>query len=112
VSNTVQLKKRLLARKQQLEEDLKRLSQEKVHDDQVPDPGDQASASTLEEIAISLHNNELDEYTMILKALAKLEEGTYGICTDCGQPISEKRLQLYPNATRCLACQELKEERV
>ncbi len=38
-------------------------------------------------------------------------DGTYGICIDCCQPISEKRLKSYPNATRCLSCQEVVEER-
>ncbi|HVW98828.1 MAG TPA: TraR/DksA C4-type zinc finger protein [Candidatus Babeliaceae bacterium] len=111
MSNVAQIKKKLLARKQELDQDLARLSREKVSDDQVADPTDQASASTLEELNISLQNQELEEYAMILKALDMIEKGTYGTCTDCGQPISEKRLTLFPNATRCLACQELREER-
>ena len=111
MENLVEIKKKLLARKQDLEEELIRLSQEKVSDDQVQDPGDQISASTMEDLTISLQNNERDEYSMILKALDMIDKGTYGTCTECNQPISEKRLQLYPNATRCLACQELFEER-
>ncbi len=35
-----------------------------------------------------------------------IESGTYGVCAECGQPISEKRLSVYPNTTRCLPCQE------
>jgi RNA polymerase-binding transcription factor len=111
VKNIAEIKKKLLERKQILEEDLVRLSQEKVSDDQVQDPGDQISASTMEDLTISLQNNELGEYAMILKALDMIGKGTYGTCTECDQPISEKRLSLYPNATRCLACQELIEER-
>lgn len=111
MKNWGEIKQKLLARKQALEEELVRLSQEKVSDDQVQDPGDQISASTMEDLNISLQNNERDEYAMIVKALDMLDKGSYGTCTECDQPISERRLQLYPNATRCLACQESFEER-
>lgn len=105
------IKEKLLKRKAELEVELTRLSQEQFGDRQSPDPSDQALASTLEDVNISLQNNEHDEYVMILKALAMINAGTYGICIDCSQPISEKRLQLYPNVTRCLACQEAAEEK-
>lgn len=111
MSNLAQIKGKLLARKQELEDELSRLSREKFSDEQIADPVDQASVSTMEDLSISLQNNERGEYDMILKALQMLELGTYGICSDCGSPISEKRLLLYPNATRCLACQEASEER-
>ena len=39
-----------------------------------------------------------------------IEDGTYGECVDCHNPISEKRLKSFPNATRCLVCQEAFEE--
>jgi DnaK suppressor protein len=111
VSNYAAIKQQLLERKRELEADMNRLSREKVTDDQVQDPGDQAMSATLEELNISLANNERNEYDMLLKALDMLERGNYGICTDCGVSIAEKRLQLYPNATRCLPCQEALEER-
>ena len=38
------------------------------------------------------------------RALAKLDEGTYGICDACGQPIPEARLRAMPDAVLCLAC--------
>ena len=110
VANLQEVKKRLLARKIELEEELLRLSREQVTDGQVQDPGDQVMASTLEDLNISLHNNERGAYAMILKALEMIDTGTYGICSDCGQAIAERRLQLYPNATRCLACQEALED--
>jgi DnaK suppressor protein len=39
-------------------------------------------------------------------ALARLDNGTYGICVDCGEKIAEARLEFRPEAARCLACQE------
>ena len=110
MSNIEAIKKQLHNRKQQLEEAMALLYKEKVSDDQVQDTGDQALSSSLEEIKISLHNNELDEYQMVLKALDMIDAGTYGVCIECGNTISERRLMLFPNATRCLSCQEALEE--
>ena len=100
------IKEQLIERKHQLEEELVDLSNGKFSDDQVQDVGDQALSSTMESLRGSLQDKELQEYNMILKVLEKIDNGQYGICVDCGQTISEKRLSVYPNATRCLACQE------
>lgn len=35
-----------------------------------------------------------------------VQEGTYGICVDCGEPIPEGRLRIRPDATRCVPCQQ------
>lgn len=104
------IKKTLLQRKQELEKELIRLSQEKFSDDQVQDPGDQALSSTMDMLSSSFQDTEREEYKRIEQALGKIEDGTYGICVDCFQPISEKRLTSFPNAARCLSCQETFEE--
>ena len=39
-------------------------------------------------------------------ALARIEDGTYGICLECEEPISAKRLRALPTAALCIACQE------
>lgn len=109
-SELVIIKKQLMQHKIELEEALARLPQEKFADDQVQDPGDQALASTMESLRSSIQESKLDEYNRVAKALAMIEEGTYGICADCGNPISEKRLKMYPDATRCISCQEAFEE--
>jgi DnaK suppressor protein len=108
--NLESVKKMLLKRKVELEEKLTQLSKEKVTDDQIQDPGDQALTSTMETLKLSFQDTEREEYDRILSALKKIEEGTYGICIDCGQPISEKRLKTNPNVARCLICQEAFEE--
>jgi DnaK suppressor protein len=38
------------------------------------------------------------------RALSKLDEGTYGACDVCGQPIAEKRLRAMPDSVMCVAC--------
>lgn len=104
--NYEHVKKNLLARKKELEDQLADLYHMKGTMGEVQDAGDQAQSLSLETLKISLQDNEMAEYNMIGQALRMIDEGTYGMCIDCGQPIAEKRLKSYPNATRCLICQE------
>lgn len=106
------IKKKLLARKQELEEQLTNLSTEEISDGQVQDVGDQTLSSIMESLRTSIQDAEVDEYRRIVRAIEMINEGTYGICADCRQGISEKRLKPFPNAVRCLSCQELFEENI
>jgi DnaK suppressor protein len=45
----------------------------------------------------------------LTEALHRLDEGTYGDCERCGRPIPPKRLAVLPEATTCVACQEILE---
>jgi DnaK suppressor protein len=105
------IESQLLARKQELESELQRLYQEKSDDGQVQDPGDQAMSAIFESLKNSLQNNELEEYRMINQALEQIKKGAYGICVECSELISSKRLESYPNAARCVVCQEAFEEK-
>ena len=105
------IKLQLVTRKQELEEEFSHLQGINVMDDPAQDQGDQANSAALETLQSSLQSNEFEEYKMILKALELINTGEYGICIECEQSISEKRLNSYPNATRCIACQEALEER-
>lgn len=105
-----QVEKELLARKKELEQELDKLAKEKFDDGQIQDPGDQALSSTMELLKTSLQDAEFAEYQRIELALQKIQDGTYGVCIDCGEEIAEKRLKSYPNAARCLLCQEAFED--
>ena len=104
------VEKVLIERKRNLEEEFAHLYVEN-EGEQVQDQADQASSAALETLKSSLQDNEYEEYKMILKALEMIKEGTYGICSECQKAISKKRLASYPNAARCLACQEAQEEK-
>ena len=52
----------------------------------------------------AIENSELQEIRQIQLALKRIAEGTYGICTNCGEPIDPKRLKALPTATRCISC--------
>ena len=105
-----QVKERLLKRRDELEEILVQMTAEEISDGQVQDPGDQALSATTETLKTSLQNTEAEELKRIKLALQKIADGTYGICSDCSDQISEKRLKMFPNAQRCLVCQEAFEE--
>jgi RNA polymerase-binding transcription factor DksA len=104
------IKQDLIQRKRELQEELMRLYKEKFSDE-VQDQGDQALSSTMELLSSSLQDSRVEEYNRITRALDMIEDGTYGICVDCHEPISEKRLKSYPDASRCILCQEMFEER-
>ena len=100
----------LLKRKLELEQKLTEMSKEQFSDGQVQDPGDQASTAIMEALRMSLQDAEVEEYRGIAKSLERIKEGTYGVCSNCGNNISEKRLQSFPGTMRCLSCQEKFEE--
>lgn len=101
-----EIRERLLERKSELEAKLDLMAKAQVSDGQVQDPGDQALSSTMESLLASLQDTDLGQYKRVIRALTKIDEGSYGVCIDCGNDISEKRLESFPDAARCLVCQE------
>jgi len=51
----------------------------------------------------------LVEQRQIDEAMRRLRAGAYGICEECGRPIAAERLELWPEATRCVECQRRQE---
>lgn len=49
--------------------------------------------------------------TEILAALARIENGTYGRCVDCGKPVPDARLEARPATARCVPCQSRRDRR-
>jgi len=89
---------------------LSKLSQEKVSDGQVQDSGDEALSISMENLQNSLQETEMGELRLIESALDRMAKGEYGICIDCGEQISERRLETFPYAARCIICQEAHEK--
>ncbi len=61
-----------------------------------------ASVTVDREIDYTLEENEEEVLAAIDAALARIQEGTYGRCQRCGQPIAEGRLRAIPYATLCI----------
>ena len=64
-----------------------------------------AQLQTGRETEMALDAHEISELQEIDDALARLHQGEYGDCIDCGQSIAAARLQAQPSAARCLPCQ-------
>ena len=73
-------------------------------------PADVATVTFDRELDYSLEENEERLLEAIDAALARIDDGTYGICSTCGQPIGEERLEALPWTTQCIDCKR-KEER-
>lgn len=57
-----------------------------------------------DEVMEALGKVELAEISQIDAALARIEDGTYGLCARCGDPIAESRLRLVPAVPLCREC--------
>ncbi|MBA3234255.1 MAG: histone H1-like repetitive region-containing protein [Propionibacteriales bacterium] len=75
------------------------------------DPADAGSKTFEREHEMSLANNTRDMLTQSGRAIARIDNGTYGVCENCGNPIGKARLQVFPRATLCLICKQREERR-
>jgi RNA polymerase-binding transcription factor len=79
-------------------------------DEGTDDIVDRANNSYNREFLFSLSNNERQMLLLVDEALARMEQGVYGRCVNCGEEISRQRLEAVPWARFCIDCQELKEK--
>ncbi|MEE8184865.1 MAG: TraR/DksA family transcriptional regulator [Thermodesulfobacteriota bacterium] len=70
---------------------------------------DRAFMDLIEDIGLTLADIKCQELTNMDEAMLRLDEGTYGICTECGVEIEEERLKVMPVALYCVKCQQHKE---
>ncbi len=68
------------------------------------DSAEQAQERENDEVVDAIGNETTLSIRVILAALERIENGTYGACDACGEAISEARLKAIPEATRCLGC--------
>jgi DnaK suppressor protein len=70
---------------------------------------DSASETYMRELDEGLEENAEHIVVEIDAALGRIEDGTYGLCADCGGPIGEERLLAVPYATLCIAHKRARE---
>lgn len=87
-----------------------RSAEEETTEESTQDIADKAVSSYTREFLYSLTDGERTTLLQIDEALVRIDEGTYGFCTNCGQPMAEKRLTAVPWAPYCVDCQELAEK--
>ena len=109
--NKVQLKKFKTLLTEKRDEIVKKAKQTLEEDmtldaNDLPDEMDLASSEYLQSFTFRLRGREKSFLDKIQKALAKIEDGSFGTCEECGEEISVKRLEARPETTLCIKCKE------
>ncbi|MDR1388117.1 MAG: TraR/DksA C4-type zinc finger protein [Propionibacteriaceae bacterium] len=75
------------------------------------DPADVGSSNFERDQGMSLAANAREMLEQGQLALRLFDDGNYGVCEVCGQPIGKARLQAFPRATMCVVCKQRSERR-
>jgi len=103
-----EIKKRLYTRREELLMDFRKQNAEAAEllDKGVPDVGDLSMTESLRDLLHLLSESDREEILRIDEALDRIENGTYGRCQLCDEPIALKRLEVIPHAQYCVECKE------
>ena len=82
----------------------------KDRDTRRPDPMDQAVEENSRNFSLRIRDRENFLIRKIRQSLQDIEEGTYGICEACGEPIASARLKARPVARHCIECKTAMEK--
>jgi DnaK suppressor protein len=74
------------------------------------DMADQADSCYTKEFLFQQSSSSRDLLLLVQAALRREEDGEFGLCVECGQPVHKKRLEAVPWAGHCVLCQELQEQ--
>lgn len=90
----------------EIDEDREEIRLSETSSDRSPDPNTAEGGSLAFELEkeFSLAFNAQDLLAKVVAALEKIEDGTYGMCTECGNSIPVARLDALPSATVCVDC--------
>ena len=72
---------------------------------------DMAADTYDRELSMNIASSEQEVLYQIDDALKRLDDGSYGVCQQCNQPIAMSRLKAVPYASLCIACQRSKEQK-
>lgn len=81
-------------------------NREEIRIEKTPDALDEVQLAGERELAIRNLDREANLLRNVRAALARIEDGTYGICMHCEEEIKPKRLEAVPWAPYCIRCQE------
>jgi RNA polymerase-binding protein DksA len=103
------LRRWLIEERQSLLSDLETSQRDRWAPDAGADHIDAASAEREIATTLQVMTNGADTLEQIERALARMEDGTYGLCEECGRPIAYRRLRALPFASLCRRCKEREE---
>ena len=102
----------LLQKKQEIRADAgKTMTEMTDQTTNVPDPNDRATLESGRSFELRIRDRERKLLSKIDEAIARIDDGSYGICEDCGEEIGLKRLEARPVTTLCIDCKTLQETR-
>lgn len=81
----------------------------KISSDDLPDETDLATSVINQQVTFNIREKELRKLREIEMALQRIEDGSYGHCTDCGDDIGKKRLENQPWTSLCIVHAEERE---
>ena len=101
-------KKKLIDKKQELFQTVSKTEQygREADEDATQDIADKAANSYTKEFLFSQSSNERSTLQLVNEALDRVEDGSFGVCEECGEEISIKRLEARPETTLCIRCKE------
>jgi DnaK suppressor protein len=79
--------------------------------DNLPDEVDLASSVSDQGLILRMRDREAKLIRKVRDALERLEDGTFGICEECGEAIPTKRLMARPVTSLCIKCKKKQEDR-
>ena len=79
------------------------------HGETFPDPTDRATLESERNFTLRIRDRERRLISKIKQALNRLDQGSFGICEECGDDIGMKRLKARPVTTRCIKCKQNQE---
>ena len=105
-------KKQLLEKQRHLADEVGKsaLYGKDQEDDSIKDLGDQANTAYTREFFFELGNGDRRLLRDVVSALQRIDEGSFGTCERCSEPIAERRLEALPFARYCIDCQRVVEE--
>ena len=102
----------LIAMLEELDERLMKITEDVKHTEE-PLPKDfaeQAVQTENDEVLDYLGNSTRSEIDQVRQAIARIDEGGYGVCESCGEPIRKERLKALPFTRLCIKCAEKLED--
>lgn len=105
-----QFRKQLLEKKEGILKEVgKTLSEMTGQTSNVPDPNDRATIESGMSFELRIRDRERKLLAKIDEAIARIDDGSYGICEDCDEEIGLKRLEARPVTTLCIDCKTIQE---
>jgi DnaK suppressor protein len=108
----LQFREQLEAMKADINTDVEQtLNEMTSHTGNIPDPNDRATMESDRSFELRIRGRERKLMDKVEEALARIDDGTFGVCAGCGEEIAVKRLQARPVAKYCIDCKTRQEQR-